>query len=42
MAWRNIEIDHLIIGYVLTQDDHHARDQLLPPVFGGKRPTDAR
>ena len=42
MAWRNIEIDHLIIGYVLTQDDHHASDQLLPPVFGGKRPTDAR
>jgi hypothetical protein len=34
MAWRNIEIDHLIIGYLLTQDDHHASDQPLPTVSG--------
>jgi hypothetical protein len=34
MAWKNIEIDHLIIGYLLTQGDDRASDQLLPPVSG--------
>ena len=38
MAWRNIEIDHLIIGYLLTQDDDRPSDQLLPPVSGASDP----
>jgi hypothetical protein len=38
MAWRNIEIDHLIIGYLLTQDDDHASDQPLPTVSGVSDP----
>jgi hypothetical protein len=38
MAWRNIEIDHLIIGYLLTQDDDHASDQPLPTVSAATDP----
>jgi hypothetical protein len=38
MAWRNIEIDDLIIGYLLTQGDDRASDQLLPPVSGASDP----
>jgi hypothetical protein len=38
MAWKNIEIDHLIIGYLLTQGDDRASDQLLPPVSGASDP----
>jgi hypothetical protein len=38
MSWRNIEIDHLIIGYLLTQHDHDASDQPLPTVSGASDP----
>ena len=34
MTWRNIEIDDLIIGYLLIPRDDRASDQLLPPVSG--------
>jgi len=38
MAYRNIEIDHLIIGYQLTRDDDRASDQLPPTVSGASDP----
>ena len=38
MTWRNIEIDDLIIGYLLMPRDDRASDQLLPPVSGASDP----
>jgi hypothetical protein len=38
MAWRNIEIDHLTIGYLILRGHDRASDQLLPPVSGASDP----
>ena len=33
MAWRNIEIDHLIIGYLMRSDDGRS-NQVVAPLSG--------
>jgi hypothetical protein len=38
MAWRNLEFDHLITGYLLMRGDDVAGDQLLAPVSGASDP----
>jgi hypothetical protein len=38
MAWRNIEINHLTIGYLILRGHDRASDQLLPPVSGASDP----
>ena len=38
MAYRNIEIDHLIIGYLLTRDDDRPSDHHPPTVSGASDP----
>ena len=38
MAWRNIEINHLTIGYLILRGHDRASDQLLPPASGASDP----
>lgn len=37
MAWRNIEIDHLIIGYLMRSDDGRS-NQVVAPLSGASGP----